>query len=196
VYVFVFLAIQKTHIFENVKPRLTRPLVFSSELFATKSPVIQAVITGRHFAENTEFIMYTNEFLCRRWVNEVWNQGCEDSIDELFSEDGHAVYPNFVAGDDTLVGRAEFKRFYRAVRQRFENLNIRLSDVSSDEDKVVAICNVTGTLRSEFQTAPGEVAVRCLCLYKFRDGKIQEIWNNVELDESQMRKFRLNVARD
>lgn len=139
--------------------------------------------------------MHRNEALCRRWAEEVWNQGREEAIDELFAEDGHAVYPYFIVGDDTLTGREMFKRFFREVRRQIKDLKVRLSDFSTDDEKVVAICEVTGKIRAGDETEFRDVAIQCLCMYKFSDGRIQEIWNNVELDESEIRNYRLKIDR-
>lgn len=151
---------------------------------------------GRNFAENTEFEMHTNETLCRRWVEEVWNDGREEAIDELFAEDGDAVYPYFIVGDDRLAGREAFKKFFRIVRSQIEALHVRLSDISADDEKVVAICEITGKVRAGDGSNSRDVAIRSLCLYKFNDGLIREIWNNVELDESDIKNYKLKVDRD
>jgi hypothetical protein len=48
-----------------------------------------------------------NKQLARRWFEEVWNQGRESTIDELFHADGKAY--GFPEPDSILIGHEGFK---------------------------------------------------------------------------------------
>jgi hypothetical protein len=48
-----------------------------------------------------------NKALAKRWFEEVWNQGRESSIDELFHPDGKAY--GFPEPDSILIGLEGFK---------------------------------------------------------------------------------------
>jgi hypothetical protein len=53
-----------------------------------------------------------NKALAKRWFEEVWNQGRESSIDELFHPDGKAY--GFPEPDSVLIGSEGFKAIHRA----------------------------------------------------------------------------------
>jgi predicted ester cyclase len=116
-------------------------------------------------------------------------------IDVLFADSGAASYPYFVKSEERLAGREEFKRFYRRVREQFEEIHVEIDEISPKSDQVVAACVVRaksrpGVLGPESQT----VETRSLCLYRIVGDRIAEIWNNVELDEPELAPFRLDFA--
>lgn len=130
--------------------------------------------------------MDENELIYRRWVEEVWNQGKEEAIEELFDEDGIANYPYFVKNEEPIRGIEGFKKFFQLVRENFANLKIVTNDLAVVEYKVVAGCQISAVLKN----ADGNnilidkyAEVKCLCQYRIKNGKIVEIWNNVDLTD-------------
>jgi steroid delta-isomerase-like uncharacterized protein len=85
----------------------------------------------------------TNKALVRRWFREVWNEGREATIDELFAESGVA----YGLGDtETEVrGPAQLKPFVRNLRSSFPDLQISIHDIMAEEDKVMVRILVEGT---------------------------------------------------
>jgi hypothetical protein len=57
-----------------------------------------------------------NKALAKRWFEEVWNQGRESAIDELFHPEGE-VY-GFPEPDSVLIGPAGFKTIHRVFRNK------------------------------------------------------------------------------
>lgn len=122
------------------------------------------------------------ESLYRRWVNELWNVESLDIIDELFAEDGIAYYPYFAAGEEPIKGRENFKRFVRLVLSKFTDVKAEISELTSVNDRVTALCFISGRLKEEkhHRMDTGEVLkLKGLCRIIFQDGKIREIWNNM-----------------
>ena len=79
----------------------------------------------------------------RRWIEELWNNGKEEVIEELFDEDGVALYPYFVKGDEPIRGRDKFKKFYQLARKEFSEIKVEISDMTSDGEKIIALCAVS-----------------------------------------------------
>jgi hypothetical protein len=52
-----------------------------------------------------------NKALARRWFEEVWNQGRESTIDQLFHPQGKAY--GFPEPDSVLIGPEGFKTIHR-----------------------------------------------------------------------------------
>ncbi|HXA50900.1 MAG TPA: TIGR03435 family protein [Candidatus Acidoferrum sp.] len=64
-----------------------------------------------------------NKVVVRRWFEEVWNQGCEASIDELFPEGG--VAHGLGDSEADVHGPAEFKLFAAHIRGSIPDVNIQ-----------------------------------------------------------------------
>jgi steroid delta-isomerase-like uncharacterized protein len=113
-----------------------------------------------------------------RWFEEVWNQGREEAIDELMTEDAiaHGL-------EDDIRGREAFKPFFRKFRAAFPDMRISIEDAVADGDMVVVRCLVTGT-----HTGPGvldaptgkRASMTGICMARVRDGRIAEGWNNFD----------------
>lgn len=133
--------------------------------------------------------MDENELIFRRWVEEVWNQGNEKAIDELFDKDGTANYPYFLKNEEPIRGIEDFKKFFQLVREKFSNLKIETTDLAVVGDKVIAVCMISAIPKSieliKDLTIKEHAAIKCLCQYRIKDGKIVEIWNNVDLNDQE-----------
>src|SRR5205085_11115265 len=84
-----------------------------------------------------------NKALVRRWFKEVWNDGREAAIDELFSANGIA----YGLGDTEapVHGPSEMKPFVRNLRGTIGNLHVRIEDIMAEEDKVMVRVVLEGT---------------------------------------------------
>jgi predicted ester cyclase len=130
--------------------------------------------------------MYKNELIYQRWIKEVWNDGNEEAIEELFDEDGVAIYPYFVKGDEPIRGRDDFKKFYKLARKEFSDIKIEISDMTSDGDVITALCAASAKrydLIDEDTSVITPIEVSGLCRIKFDNGKIVEIWNNIDISD-------------
>lgn len=124
-----------------------------------------------------------NEAIARRWIEEVWNQGKEETIDELFSETGTAICP-FNSRDKPLIGIKELKDFFWRIGREFSDFKITVEEVATDSEKVVALCNLSAKRRDT--EADGTIiwtTINVTGIYqvKIRDGKVYDAWNNFDL---------------
>ena len=89
-----------------------------------------------------------NKAIVRRWFEEVWNQGREETIDELFAE--HAVGYGLGDTDVTTRGPAEFKIFANNLRGalRFRGLG------NSEKSLVAGSCATTGSVSANLARFP------------------------------------------
>jgi len=116
--------------------------------------------------------------LMRRWFDEVWNQGNEATIDELFPPDG--VIWGVGRPEQASRGPAEFKAFYAAFRGACPDIWITLEHVGQEGDTAFARWTATMTHTGEgLGMAPTNKKLK-LCgmsVLKVRDGRIVEGWN-------------------
>src|SRR5580698_4415432 len=75
-----------------------------------------------------------NKNLARRWFEEVWNQGRESSIDELFHPQGKAY--GFPEPGSVLIGPESFKAIHRAFHSAYGNIRIDIDDLIAEGDRV------------------------------------------------------------
>ena len=108
-----------------------------------------------------------------RWFEEVWNKGRESAIDEM-------LHPNIIAhgiGDNNKIeGKENFKEFYRAFNDQFENIHVEVKETISEQDLEVALCRVTATHRP----TKNKVDFTGMAMVKINNGKITEGWNNFD----------------
>jgi len=119
-----------------------------------------------------------NKHLIRRWFEEVWNQGREATIDELFSADGIAHGLGDTEAD--VRGPEQFKLFVRILRGSFADLHISVEDVIAENDTVVARVRLEGTHTGDgLGLAPtgNRVRVAGIAVVRFANGQAVEAWN-------------------
>jgi len=88
-----------------------------------------------------------NKTLVRRWFEEVWNQGREETIDELFAPNG--IGYGLGDTDVTLRGRAEFKPFVRNLRGALPDIHMTIKDLIAEGDKVTVRLDLQGTHKGD-----------------------------------------------
>jgi steroid delta-isomerase-like uncharacterized protein len=120
-----------------------------------------------------------NTALARRWFEEVWNQGREETIDELFAVNGlgHGLGDT----DVTLRGPAEFKPFVRNLRGALPDLHMTIEDLIAAGDKVTIRITVEGTHKGgHLGVAPTgrRVHIEGLVVIRIANGQIVEGWNS------------------
>jgi predicted ester cyclase len=109
--------------------------------------------------------------LTYRWMEEVWNKGREDAIDEMM--DDNAV----VHGIEEIKekGPVAFKQFFHGFRNQFPQVHVEVQDVVSEGDLETSRCVVDAT------TAGGQkVQFSGMTITRIANGKIIEGWNNFD----------------
>ena len=131
--------------------------------------------------------------LLHRWFDEVWNQQREEAIDEMMTEDViiHGL-------GEPIVGRENFKPFFRSFSAAFPDIHVTVDDVITDGDKMSCRCTVTGTHTGEGlgfapTNQPVEFTGGGMCTLK--DGKFHEVWNEFDFMKmnTQMGILSLNA---
>jgi steroid delta-isomerase-like uncharacterized protein len=120
-----------------------------------------------------------NKGVVRRWFKEVWNEGREATVDELFADGGIA----YGLGDtETEVrGPEQLKIFVCNLRGSFPDLHIGIEDIVAEEDKVMVRVLLEGThLGSGLGVPPTgrRIRVAGIVLIRVSKGQIIEGWNS------------------
>jgi steroid delta-isomerase-like uncharacterized protein len=120
-----------------------------------------------------------NKTLVRRWFEEVWNQGREETIDELFAVNGIG----YGLGDTEAAvhGPAEFKPFVGNLRGALPDIHMTIEDILAEGDKVTVRITVEGTHKGgQLGAAPSgrRVKIAGVVIIRIANGKIVEGWNS------------------
>ena len=101
-------------------------------------------------------------------MEEVWNNGREEAIDELLDAD---AVVHGLEGANT-PGPEGFKAFYRNFHQQFPRVHVEVEDAVSEEGYETVRCRVQAV------SASGqEVDFNGMSFLKTNNGKITEAWN-------------------
>ncbi len=120
----------------------------------------------------------------RRLYKEVWNERKFDLIDQLVSQSHALVAPN-VSG--AAVGPAAYKKQIAAFVAGFPDLKFVVDDIISENDRVVAVWNWSGTHRGEYLgIAPTnkKASVTGITIHQLANGKILDshaAWDSLGL---------------
>ena len=129
-----------------------------------------------------------NSSLTYRWMQEVWNEGREDSIDNMLGE--NAV----VHGIEGITepGPNGFKIFHQNFKNQFPTIHVEVEDVFSEGGFETSRCTVDGT------TATGQnVHFTGMTCVKIENGKITEAWNNFDfMSMYQQLGFKMTAAEE
>jgi len=124
-----------------------------------------------------------NEAIFRRWIDEVWNKGSEETVDELFAEHAVANY-QYRLGKKPIQGAEEYKNFIRFVRRFFAEILVTVDQVVAEKNKVVAFCEVTAKRRNFTGTdSPIHKPIKAsgLCQVIIESDQIVQSWSNIDL---------------
>jgi steroid delta-isomerase-like uncharacterized protein len=117
--------------------------------------------------------------LIHRWFDEVWNQGREEAIDELFAP--HAVAFGLGETETPVHGPSEFKTFWRNLRGAIPDLNITIQDTIVDGERTVVRMILRGTHTGDGLGVPASgnaVNIAGIVIAYFSDGQIVRGWNS------------------
>lgn len=132
-----------------------------------------------------------NKALARRWFEEVWNQGSESAIDELFHPQGKAY--GFPDPDSIHVGPEGFKTTHRLFQSAFKDIHIDIDDLIAEGDRVAIrwtctmIHNGDGLgfpATGKKTTVPGSSFVIC------QNGQLIDGYNFIDLSPGEPSIYR------
>lgn len=122
-----------------------------------------------------------NKSIVRRLYEEVWNQRNLEAAKELIAP-SHAVQL-FDAADSGVGPEAYARNVVQFVRA-FPDLKFKVMDMVAEDEKVVALWNISGTHRGEFRgIAPTgkKVSVDGITISQLADGKIMDSYVSLDL---------------
>jgi steroid delta-isomerase-like uncharacterized protein len=122
-----------------------------------------------------------NRAIVRRWFEEVWNQGREATIDELFP--GNGVAHGLGDSEADVHGPAEFKVFVANLRGSIPDTHIRVDDIVSEGDRVALRISYEGTHTGHGLGVPPSgrrISIKGIIIVRIIDGQIVEGWNSYD----------------
>jgi steroid delta-isomerase-like uncharacterized protein len=124
----------------------------------------------------------TPDGMVRRWFEELWNQGREETIDSLLAP-GAKVHGLATPDGRPISGPEEFRPFFRRFRQAFPDIRVDVVRTVTEGDVVVAQCRVTGTHLGDALGVPASrrpVEFWGMCMIRVADGRFVEGWNSFD----------------
>jgi predicted ester cyclase len=116
-----------------------------------------------------------NKAIMRRYVNEVFNQGKLDLIDEVVLPTHRREAPNATEGP----GPEGNKQVVLAMRKGIPDLHVRIEEQIAEGDRVVTRFQATGTHLGELMGAAPtgkRVTLNWLSIDRFESGKLVGSW--------------------
>ena len=121
-----------------------------------------------------------NKAVVRRFIEEVWNSGNLDVIDELIAEN-HVDHDPAQAGGPG--GRQGVRAFVEMYRSAYPDTRIELGELIAEGDFVAGPWTATGTHQGELMgIAPTgrSIKITGMGMDRVRDGRIVESWGNYD----------------
>jgi steroid delta-isomerase-like uncharacterized protein len=122
-----------------------------------------------------------NKDLARRFMEEVYNKGNVDFIDEVVASDYVAHDPNSPEG--TGGGTDGAKQFVEMYRSALPDLQMTVEDLIAEGDKVVTRWTARGTHQGALMGIPpsgNRVEVTGISVDRIEGGKFVEGWSNYD----------------
>ena len=119
-----------------------------------------------------------NKAQVRRVIEEVYNRGDLDAVDDLASRDLVIHAPS-----EEIRGREGAKRYVAALRTGFPDLHLTIEDQIAEGDMVVTRWTARGTHTGEFQGIPAtgrQVRVAGTDIDHIIGGRTVECWAHVD----------------
>jgi predicted ester cyclase len=128
-----------------------------------------------------------NKNLARRWFEEVWNQGHESAIAEMYHPDGRSI--GFPETDSVIKGPKEFAEVCRKFRAIFPDIHVTVNDLVTEGDKVAVLWNATMTHLGDglgFPASARKVSLLGSSFMLCRGGQILEGRNQMDFTKLRL----------
>jgi steroid delta-isomerase-like uncharacterized protein len=122
-----------------------------------------------------------NKKIARRLIDEAWNKGQFEVVDELMAAECRfhdPVFPSLTSGAEN------YKAHMRMCRSAFPDLKFTIEDMIAERNEVVAHWTVHGTHRGQFlgmQPTEKSATVSGTAIYRIDKGKVVESWSDWNL---------------
>ena len=120
-----------------------------------------------------------NILLIKRWYQEVWREGKNETIYELLAPD--AVLRGQTGPKEENHGSKEFAAFAERIRKAFPDTDIVVEDAFGVDDRVAVRWSAMMTHRGEGLGVPAtgkKVRITGMSIARIVNGKIVEGWDN------------------
>jgi predicted ester cyclase len=117
-----------------------------------------------------------NKAIVRRWIDEFWNQGNLDLVDEI-------VAPGFISHRNGVRGREGCRAWLGRSQAIFPDFEFTIEDLIAEGDKVVYRYTCSGTPAGEWLgLAPTGKRVKWtgISIAHIVDGLIAELWGDYD----------------
>jgi steroid delta-isomerase-like uncharacterized protein len=121
----------------------------------------------------------TPDTMVRRWFEELWNQGREETIDSLMAPEAK-IHGLPTSDNRPLSGPEEFKPFFRQFRAAFPDIRVTVLRTVTEGDLVAVHCQVAGTHLGDalgFSATQRVVEFSGIAIIRTAGGKFVEGWN-------------------
>lgn len=121
-----------------------------------------------------------NKASIRRYVEEAWNKGNVDIMDELMA----AHYARHMAISAPPLTRDGQKQRILGFRRAFPDLRLTIEDMVAEGEKVSFRLTLRGTHQGEFmRVSPTgkQIVVGAVDVARFEDGKVIEQWGQTDM---------------
>ena len=121
-----------------------------------------------------------NKELVRNAVDQIWNNGNFDILNEMVTDDFVIHFPG--SGEE-IRGPENVKLFYKGLRKAFPDIHFSIVEQVAENDKIVTHWSATGTHKGEFKGIPAtskKVNFTAMDIDKISNGKFVECWTNVD----------------
>ena len=122
-----------------------------------------------------------NRGLIRRWFEEVWNQGREETIDELVAPD--SIIHGLGDAGRQVRGPEGFREFCHPFRAAFSDFHVDVDDVIVEGDQVVSRITFSGKHTGEGIGVPPTnrtFTSTAIVITRWQNGQIVESWNEFD----------------
>lgn len=121
-----------------------------------------------------------NKALVRRFIDEVYNQGRPEIIDELFADD----YVDHTASTEQAPGPSGARQIYDVFHAAFPDLRVEIHDLVADDDLVTYRSTMSGTSKGPLMGAAptgNRIEITSMVFLRIRDGRVVERWEQMDL---------------
>lgn len=117
-----------------------------------------------------------NKDIVRRVVEEIWNRGELDIIDEVY----HPEYSHIDPGNPLVSDLESFRTYVGVLRTAFPDLHVDIDEMICEGDTVAKLWELHATFMSDFMGIPANnepVSLTGITVYRLADDRIKEcVW--------------------
>jgi len=122
-----------------------------------------------------------NKALLSKWIEEGWNQGNLDVVDEVYA-------PNFTQHDPSspvpVTSAEALKHYVAGFRNAMPDMHFETEDLIAEGDKVVTRLTSFGRHEGDLPGAPAtgnEMKMTSITIHRIAGGKLVEKWSEKDM---------------